>query len=171
MEVPLKGKVINLARDLFVFSCWTGLSFVDIRSLTKKSLVEYKGDLWISSQRKKTRKPFQIKVMAPAAAILKKYGRRKSQNTPIFRIGCYNYLNVKLKEVSQKCGISKNISFHTARHTFATMALNNGMSIESLSQILGHSSIQTTQIYAKFTLTRLDKDFSVFKDNVKDAFF
>ncbi|MBQ2492379.1 MAG: tyrosine-type recombinase/integrase, partial [Bacteroidales bacterium] len=66
---------------------------------------------------------------------------------------------------------SKNISFHCARHTFATMALNNGMSLESVSQILGHSSIKTTQIYAKITLKKLDKDFSVFNDNVKDAFF
>lgn len=171
MEVSLRGKTLNLARDLFVFSCWTGLSFVDIKGLTKKSLVEHKGELWITSQRKKTKKPFQIKVMQPAAAILKKYGRRKSGNTPVFRIGCYNYLNVKLKEIASLCSINKNISFHCARHTFATMALNNGMSLESVSQILGHSSIKTTQIYAKITLARLDKDFSVFKDNVKDAFF
>ena len=77
MEVPLRGKVLNLARDLFVFSCWTGLSFVDIKGLTKKSLVEHKGELWITSQRKKTKKPFQIKVLRPAADILRKYGRRK----------------------------------------------------------------------------------------------
>lgn len=171
MEVSLKGKALNLARDLFVFSCWTGLCFADIRKLTKNNLVEYKGDLWITSQRKKTKKPFQIKVLRPAADILRKYGRRKSSNTPVFRTGCYNYLNVKLKEVARECGIAKHISFHCARHTFATMALNNGMSLESVSQILGHSSIKTTQIYAKITLTRLDKDFSVFKDNVKDAFF
>ena len=171
MEMPLEDKILKKVRDLFVFSCWTGLSYVDITALTKKSLVEYKGSLWITSQRKKTNKPFQIKVMDPAAAILVRYGRRKAQGTPIFRIGSYNYINYKLKEVVRLCGIKKNISFHCARHTFATMALNNGMSLESISQILGHSSIKTTQIYAKITMTRLDKDFSVFKDNIKDAFF
>jgi len=171
MDHPLKGRTLNLVRELFVFSCWTGLSFVDIKNLTKSNLVEHKGSVWITARRKKTNKPFQIKLMEPAAAILKKNGRRKSARTPIFKIKSYNYINVKLKDVMKECGIEKKISFHCARHTFATMALNNGMSLESVSQILGHSSIRTTQIYAKITLARLDKDFSVFTDNVKEAFF
>lgn len=171
METSLKGKLLNLARDLFVFSCWTGLSFIDIKNLERNSLVEHKGELWILSRRKKTNKPFQIKVLEPAREILKKYIKRKYKKGKVFRIGYSNYLNIKLKELMKVCGISKNISFHCARHTFATMALNNGMSLESVSQILGHSSIKTTQIYAKITLKKLDKDFSVFNDNVKDAFF
>ena len=169
MDIHLKGRVLNLARDLFVLSCWTGLSFVDMKNLKKDSLVEHKEELWIVSRRKKTNKPFQIKVLEPAAAILKKYGK-KYKGQLFFRIGCYNYLNVKLKEIAQMCGINKKLSFHCARHTFATMAINNGMSIESVSQILGHSSIKTTQIYARITISKLDNDFTIFKDNIK-AFF
>lgn len=169
MNISLKGRVKNLARDLFVLSCWTGLSFVDMKNLKKDSLVEHKNELWIISRRKKTNKPFQTKILEPAAAILEKY-RKKSRSPYFFKIGCYNYLNVKIKEIAKECGISKNLSFHCARHTFATIAINNGMSIESVSQILGHSSIKTTQIYAKITVSRLDSDFTIFKDNVK-AFF
>ena len=169
MGIHLKGKVSNLARDLFVFSCWTGLSFVDMKYLTKNSLVEHKDELWIVSRRKKTNKPFQTMILKPAAAILKKYGK-KNKGPFFFKIGCYNYLNTKLKEIAKECGINKRLSFHCARHTFATMAINNGMSIESVSQILGHSSIKTTQIYARITVSKLNNDFDIFKDNVK-AFF
>ena len=169
MDISLKGRVINLARDLFVLSCWTGLSFVDMKNLTKDRLVEHKNELWIVSRRKKTNKPFQTKVLEPAADIIKKY-RKKNKGSYCFKIGCYNYLNTKLKEIAKLCGINKRLSFHCARHTFATMAINNGMSIESVSQILGHSSIKTTQIYTRITVSKLDSDFAVFKDNIK-AFF
>jgi site-specific recombinase XerD len=169
MDISLTGKVKNLARDLFVLSCWTGLSFVDMKNLTKDSLVERKDEVWIISQRQKTKKPFQIKLLEPASAILKRYAR-KSKSKYFFKTGCYNYLNVKLKEIAEECGIKKKLSFHCARHTFATMAINNGMSIESVSQILGHSSIKTTQIYTRITVSKLDNDFTVFNDNVK-AFF
>lgn len=169
MNIRLEGRVKNLARDLFVLSCWTGLSFIDMKNLTKDRLVEHKDELWIVSRRKKTNKPFQTKILEPAAAILEKYGK-KSKSPYFFKIGCYNYLNTKIKEIAKECGITKNLSFHCARHTFATIAINNGMSIESVSQILGHSSIKTTQIYAKITVSKLDSDFTIFKDNVK-AFF
>ncbi len=169
MDIRLKGKVKNLARDLFVLSCWTGLSYVNMIGLTKNSLVERKDEIWIVARRKKTKKPFQIKVLEPAAAILKRYGK-KSKSKYFFKTGCYNYLNAKLKDIADECGITKRISFHCARHTFATMAINNGMSIESVSQILGHSSIKTTQIYTRITVSKLDNDFTVFKDNIK-AFF
>ena len=173
MNVSLKGKVPNLARDLFVFSCWTGLSYVDIKNLTREQLVEHKGDLWIVSKRQKTNKPFQIKLLEPAREILTKYEkkRRRCKDPHIFKTGCYDYLNDKLKDVVRACGIDKKISFHCARHTFATMALNNGMSLESVSQILGHSSIKTTQLYARITISKLENDFSVFHENIKDAFF
>ena len=169
MDINLKGRVKSLARDLFVLSCWTGLSYVDMIGLTKNSLVERKDEIWIVARRKKTKKPFQIKVLEPAAAILKRYGK-KSKSKYFFKTGCYNYLNAKLKDIADECGITKRISFHCARHTFATMAINNGMSIESVSQILGHSSIKTTQIYTRITVSKLDNDFTVFKDNIK-AFF
>ena len=138
--------MLKKVRDLFIFSCFTGLSYVDIENLTKKSLAEHNGCIWIIS-------------------------RRKSPNTPIFGHISHNYLNIKLKHVISMCGIGKNISFHCARHTFATMALNNGMSLESLGQILGHSSIKTTQIYAKITIAKLDKDFSVLDSNISNIFW
>ncbi len=171
MDLPLKNKMLDKVRDLFVFSCFTGLSFADLKTMTKKALTEHNGCQWIISRRKKTGKPFQIKILEPAHHILEKYGRNKSPNTPVFGRISHNYLNIKIKQLMAMCGINKLISFHCARHTFATMALNNGMSLESVGQILGHSSIRTTQIYAKITIAKLDKDFSVLDNNISDIFW
>lgn len=70
----------------------------------------------------------------------------------------------------KECGITKDISFHCSRHGFATLALSMGMPIESVSRVLGHTNIVTTQIYAKITTQKLDNDLTMLGDRLSKTF-
>lgn len=153
------GSKLAFTRDLFVFCCMTGLSFADLSKLTMNEIVEFNGARWIVSKRKKTRVQFQAKLLPTAIEILDRHGRVE-KGMPLFEVGKYATVNKRLKKIGKDCGVSDNLCFHQARHTFATLALSMGMSMESLKTILGHTDIQTTQIYAKITSAKLDKDYS-----------
>lgn len=143
------------ARDLFLFGALTGISFIDIKNLTTENIVEMNGSKWVVSRRQKTKVPFQIKLMDEALRIIEHHKPfRKDEH--LFNIGSYDAVNRRIKKVAEMCGIGKRVSFHVSRHSFAVMALNYGMPIESVSKILGHTNITTTQIYAKVTSTKLD---------------
>lgn len=158
LQYPEGGK-LPLTRDLFVFCCFTGLSFVDLRKLTTEEIVEFNGSRWIVSRRKKTNVPFQAKLLPVALEIIERHGVEE-KGRPLFDVGKYTTENKRLKKIGKDSGVSENLCFHQARHTFATLALSKGMSMESLRSILGHTDIQTTQIYAKITSSKLEKDYS-----------
>ncbi len=147
----------SYTRDLFVFSALTGMSFIDIRELRKSDIVEKDGHTWIITSRHKTGIPFKVRLLPQAQIILKRY--TKNDKDDIFDQLEYHAIAKRLRRVMKECGITKQITFHCARHTFATMALNHGVPIESVSSILGHSNIKTTQIYARITIKKLDADF------------
>lgn len=168
-EVKLDSMSHALARDLFLFGCWTGISFVDIRNLTTDNIVEMNGSPWIVSKRQKTGVPFSVKLMDIPMRIIKRYEPFRKDGR-LFNTGALNMVNRHLKSVAEKCGISKRVSFHVSRHSFAVMALNYGMPIESVSKIIGHTDIKTTQIYAKVTNTKLDSDISAFESKVSGRF-
>ena len=142
----------NLAfvRDIFVFVCFTALSFIDVKNLTTDNIVDINGDKWIISKRHKTNIPFQVKLM----------------DVPLQIIGRYKHL----KTVMTACGIEKAISYHCGRHSFATLALSKGMPIESVSRVLGHTNIVTTQIYAKITSQKLDNDLTMLGNKLNASF-
>ena len=146
-SIELDNPYFALARDLFIFGCWTGISFIDIKNLTTDNIVDMNGSFWITSKRQKTGVPFQIKLMDVAMQIIKRYEPFRTGNR-LFDIGSYNMVNRRIKTVAKRCGIEKTVSFHLSRHSFAVLALNYGMPIESVSKILGHTNITTTQIYA-----------------------
>ena len=167
--IKLDNPNFALARDLFLFGCWTGISFVDIKNLTTDNIVEMNGAPWIVSKRQKTGVPFQIKLMDIPMQIIKRYEPFRTDKK-LFNIGSLDMVNRRIKNIAKKCGIEKPISFHVSRHSFAVMALNYGMPIESVSKILGHTKITTTQIYAKVTNTKLDSDISAFESKVNGRF-
>ncbi len=156
-------------RDLFVFASFTALSFVDIKELTTDDIVEVNGEKWILSKRHKTKVPFQVKLLDIPLQIIKRY-EPFQENKFIFH--GLNYWNIckSLKTMIKECGITKDISFHSSRHSFATLALSKGMPIESVSKILGHTNIVTTQRYAKVTTEKIDKDLTVFGDKLNQVF-
>lgn len=153
---------LQLVRDLFIFACYTSLSYIDVVKLTRDNIgVGIDGELWVSYRREKTSKPIQIPLLPKALEILENYKRnRKSAfNGTIFPKISNQKINTYLKEIAVVCGIRKNLTFHIARHTFATtVTLSNGMPIETVSKLLGHSKISTTQIYAKVIERKVSDD-------------
>lgn len=163
----------NLAfvRDLFVFMNFTALSFVDLKELTTDNIVEVNGEKWIVGKRHKTGVPYQVKLLEVPLQIIERYRNYPKEN-PKSVFGEVNYWSVckKLKPVMKECGIDKPISAHCARHGFATMALTNGMPIESVSRVLGHTNIVTTQIYARITTQKLDNDLTLLGNKLNQSF-
>ena len=156
-------------RDLFVFASFTALSFVDLKELTTDEIVEVNGEKWILAKRHKTQVPYQVKLLDIPLQIIDRYRPFQKDNS-IF--GDINYWTVckRLKKVMSECGITKDISFHCARHGFATLALSKGMPIESVSRVLGHTNIVTTQLYAKITTEKLDTDLSMLGSKLNASF-
>lgn len=157
MTHPFTHPMQAYTRDLFVFSALTGMSFVDIRKLKTTEIRKTDGHNWIVTARHKTGIPFRVRLLPQAETILQRY--TTSCKEEIFDRCEYHAIAKRLHSVLKECGISKHITFHCARHTFAILALNHGMPIESVSSILGHSNITTTQIYARITMKKLDADF------------
>ncbi len=141
---------LSYIRDIFVFASFTALSFVDVKELTTDDIVEVNGEKWILSKRHKTKVPFQVKLLDIPLQIIKRYEEFQTDKSVFPNL---NYWSIckPLKKMIKECGITKDISFHCARHGFATLALSKGMPIESVSRVLGHTNIVTTQLYAKIT--------------------
>jgi site-specific recombinase XerD len=148
-------------RNIFVFSCYTGLSFTDVRSLTDQNIVRgIDGDYWIFTQREKTAQPVKIPLLDKALNIIKKYDVDDlNNNSKLLPVFSNQKTNSYLKEITALFEINKNISFHSARHTFATtVTLSNGVPIETVSKLLGHSKLSTTQVYARVIEQKISTD-------------
>ena len=147
------------------------ISPVDLKELTTDNIVEVNGDKWIVGKRHKTGIPYQVKLLDVPLQIIERYKNFPKEN-PKSVFGEVNYWSVckKLKPVMKECGIDKPISAHCARHGFATMALTNGMPIESVSRVLGHTNIVTTQIYARITTQKLDNDLTMLGNKLNQSF-
>ena len=155
MQLSVSDPLQAFHRDLFVFSALTGMAFADICRLRPTDIHRIDGQQWIIAQRHKTHTLFQVRLLPMAARIISRYNRT---GDTVFGPVNYRTLAKHIPQLIRACGISKRITFHCARHTFAVTALNAGMPIESISRILGHSNITTTQIYAKITLAKLNQD-------------
>lgn len=152
-------------RDLFVFSCFTGLAYSDVVKLTTADLLTgNENEKWICTTRTKTKTDSMIPLLPPAIRIMRKYQGRpdvvaKGRILPSLS---NERINSYLKEIANICGITKKLSFHIARHTFATtVTLSNGVPIESVSKMLGHKSLRTTQQYAKILDKKVNSDMQL----------
>lgn len=158
---------LERVRDLFVFSCYTGISYVDIMGLSLENIsMGIDGNNWIFTKRQKTKSPIKIPLLQPALELIKKYGNHPVTMVTgtLLPVITNEKLNVYLKEVALLCGIKKNLTFHMARHTFATtVTLSNGVPIETVSKLLGHTKITTTQIYARVLEKKLSEDMEILR--------
>ncbi|MCR9264348.1 site-specific integrase [Maribacter sp. PR1] len=149
-------------RDCFVFSCYTGLSYVDVKELNSDNIVKgIDGNHWISTKREKTDKPVKVPLLPKAREILEKYMQcpEMENKESLLPISSNQKTNAYLKEIADSCDIDKNLTFHVARHTFATtVMLSNGVPIETVSKLLGHSKLSTTQIYARVVESKISED-------------
>jgi integrase len=150
-------------RDIFVFSCYTGLAFVDVTNLTPNNIsIGIDGEKWIFTHRQKTETASRIPLLPPALAIIDKYRGYQEASNKLLPVPTNQKTNAYLKEIATLCEINKELTFHVARHTFATtVTLTNGVPIESVSKMLGHKKLQTTQLYAKILDKRVSKDMKV----------
>lgn len=148
MSKEFSIKRLEQVRDIFVFSIFTGLAYIDVANLTAKNIVTLDGRQWIMTHRQKTDVPTNIILLDIPRLIIKKY-KPMMQDDPkerLLPILSNQKMNAYLKEIADLCGIEKRLSYHLARHTFATMALSKGVPVESVSKMLGHTNIQSTQI-------------------------
>ena len=153
-------KRLEQVRDIFVFSIFTGLAYIDVANLTGKNIVTLDGKQWIMTRRQKTDVPTNVLLLDIPRMIIEKYKLMMTDDDKgrLLPILSNQKMNAYLKEIADICGIEKRLSFHLARHTFATMALTKGVSIESVSKMLGHTNIQTTQIYARIINKKVEAD-------------
>lgn len=150
---------LEQVRDIFIFACFTGLAYIDLANLTGDKIQKmFDGRLWIVTHRQKTNTKVTVPLLAPALSIIKKY-QGQAKDGKVLPIISNQKLNGYLKEIADVCNIHKNVTFHMARHTFATtMTLGKGVPMESVSKMLGHTNIHTTQIYARITADKISKD-------------
>ena len=166
-ERLFKVKRLEEVRDCFLFSCYTGYAFIDSYKLTKANIVKGKdGELWINTSRTKTEITANVPLMPRAVSIIEKYANHPLclTNGKILPLKSNQKMNSYLKEIADLCGITKNLTTHMARHTFATtMTLENDVPIESVSAMLGHTKISTTQLYARVKEKKVSKDMQLLK--------
>jgi integrase/recombinase XerD len=165
-------KILRLqhAKDMFVFSCYTGLAYIDVYELTPQNIsLGIDGGYWISTTRHKTDIPVRVPLLPQALAIVEKYkyNPRVLESGKLLPVYANQLLNSYLKEIADLCEIEKPLTFHIARHTFATtVTLTNGVPIETVSKLLGHTSIKTTQIYAKVIEQKVSNDMNMLKEKL-----
>ena len=149
-------------KDCFIFSCYTGLSYVDVKELTLNQItIGIDATHWIFTKREKTNERVKIPILPQAMAIIDKYrdASEKKENSLLLPLCSNQKANSYLKEIAKDCGIHKNVTFHVARHTFATtVMLSNGVPIETVSKLLGHTKLSTTQLYARVVETKISED-------------
>lgn len=164
----LSVKRLNQVKDIFVFSCFTGLAYADVKKLSQNDIViGIDGDRWIKTNRAKTKTRSNIPLLTTAELILEKYRNHPDvvRSQLLLPILSNQKMNAYLKEIADVCGITKNLTFHLARHTFATtVTLTNGVPIESVSKMLGHKSLKTTQHYAKILDQKVGEDMKALKN-------
>lgn len=158
---------LDRVRDLFVFSCYTGISYADIIKLTVDNIVlGMDGSRWIYTKRQKTKTPVKIPLLDKAEFIIEKYAENPITivSETLLPVLTNEKINLYLKEIADAVGIKKNLTFHMARHTFATtVTLSNGVPIETVSKLLGHTKLATTQIYARVLDKKLSDDMNALR--------
>jgi site-specific recombinase XerD len=160
-------------KDIFLFSCYTGLAYADSARLTQANIeIGMDGKKWLSKNRQKTDVPSRLPLLSQALAILDKYKDHPKvcNSGKLLPFLSNQKANAYLKEIADACGIRKNITFHVARHTFATtVTLSNGVPIETVSKMLGHRKISTTQVYAKILDNKVSADMDLLQSKLLAA--
>ncbi|MBS1586779.1 MAG: site-specific integrase [Bacteroidetes bacterium] len=161
---------LSQVRDIFLFSCFSGLAYIDIKNLTRSQIAPgIDGELWIFTSRQKTETASHIPLLPQNRQILERYKDHPycSMENRALPVLSNQKMNSYLKEIADVCSINKNLTFHLARHTFATtVTLSNGVPIETVSRMLGHTNLKTTQIYAKVLDHKISQDMALLKDKL-----
>ena len=168
-----KTERLSLVRDIFLFSCFTGLAYIDVKNLTKSHIsIGIDGEKWIFTHRQKTETASKIPILPVTQMIIDKYEDhpQSCNREKLLPVLSNQKMNAYLKEIATVCEIEKELTFHIARHTFATtVTLTNVVPIESVSKILGHKNLRTTQHYAKVLDRKVSDDMKILRDKMNST--
>ena len=172
IDAHLPNYKTRIVRDIFVFCAFTGLSYADVKELTTADIhTDDKGDGWIIDHRIKTDTQFRVKLLPIAKGIIAQYSRLTLPGGIIFPVKGRKSFNMSLRHVAKHAGLSFNPTVHEARHTFATtVTLSQGVPLETVSKMLGHKHITTTQIYAKITNDKIGRDMDALTEKLDGKF-
>ncbi|MFR9543074.1 MAG: site-specific integrase [Rikenellaceae bacterium] len=157
-------------RDLFIFSVFTGLGRAEMAELSDENIeLRADGSTWIHIKRAKTKVDCSIKLLDIPLKIIEKY-RGEGKDGRIFYVPQTCNMNRSLKIIAEKCNLGTHLTYYQSRHSFATNCLNNGVPIETISKMMGHSSIRTTQIYAEITNQKIGQDMGLLAENTQGQY-
>ena len=166
-KTPLKSNALNVTRDMFLFSCFTGLSYIDLFNLTYRQIL--KGDdnmQWLSISRRKNDNDCQIPLLKEALQLIEKY-KGTGSGDRVFPMKSCSLMNTQLKKIASLCGIERHLTFHMSRHTFATeTCLSQGVPIGTVGKMMGHKKLDTTEGYAKVTDRKVNEDAEILSKNI-----
>ena len=146
----LSDRYVKLQKslDAFLFCCYAGMRYSDFINLSSENIVDINQETWLIYKSVKTgtevRLPLYLLFSGKGITILNKY---KDNLEDFFHLRDNSNINKDLIIITRLAGLSKRISFHTARHTNATLLIYNGINITTVQKLLGHKSVKTTQIY------------------------
>lgn len=172
MEVHLPNYKTAVVRDIFVFCCFTGLAYADVKKLTHDDIhTDGNGDMWIIDGRQKTGTQFRVQLLPVARELVERYRRLSLPGGTVFPVkSCCSTIR-SLRAIARRAGIATDLTTHVARHSFATsVCLSQGVPIETVSKMLGHKNITTTQIYAKITNDKIKRDMDRLRGRIGDKF-
>jgi integrase len=171
ITTPLKSATQRFIRDMFVFSTFTGISYADLKKLTLKDIItEDDGSRWISTDRQKTKTTFNVKLLNIPIQIMEYYEGLATDNK-VFPYMSIGQVNVGLKRIAKNCKINRVLSFHVARYSFASqICLSQGVPIESVSRMMGHTNIHTTQRYAHLNNEKIGNDMKALSQRLASRF-
>lgn len=171
MSAKFDNEIRTIVRDMFVFSTFYGLSYIDVKNLTYNNIVKQEdGNYWIMTHRQKTGSASNIRLMEIPLSLIEKY-RNHSMSEKVFPVPEYPVVQYQLKKITKQCGLEKSLSYHQSRHTFASLiTLSEGVPIETVSKMLGHQDITTTQTYAEVSTDKILKDIMVLSEKINGKY-
>ena len=172
MNAQLPNYKTAIVRDIFVFCCFTGLSYADVKKLTHDDIhTDERGDMWIIDHRQKTGTQFRVKLLPVAKELVERYSQLKLPESKVFPVKDRDSMNMSLRHVARHAGLSFSPTIHEARHTFSTtVTLSQGVPLETVSKMLGHKHITTTQIYAKITNDKIGRNMDALSEKIAEKF-
>ena len=169
IELKIEWENYRIVRDLFVFSCFSGLAISDVRNLREENIVLEEGELCIKGRRMKTKIPYRVQVLPPAWAIMERYRGKRAGF--VFDVPTTDVILNGMHHIQRNIGMESPLTFHMARHTFASLiTLSAGVPIETVSRMLGHTNLRTTQVYAAVSSERIHLDMQKVQQRIQDTF-
>ena len=169
IDLEIEWENYRIVRDLFVFSCFSGLAISDVRNLREENIVLEEGELCIKGKRMKTKTPYRVQVLPPAWAIMERYRGKRAGF--VFEVPTNDIIHNGMHYIQRNIGMKSPLTFHMARHTFASLiTLSAGVPIETVSQMLGHTNLRTTQVYAAVSSERIHREMQNVQQRIQDTF-